>query len=331
MNDRPAAATLFEAARAAGYAPSIHNTQPWRWMVHDDVLDLYADRSRQLPETDSEGRLLTISCGTALHHAVVALAAEGWTAEIERIPSNDPDLLARLTLSGGADVTPEAMHTFQNLRLRHTDRRPVGPTPPDPSAVQAVRAAATIDGVDAQVLTEDQIGQLGAACARADDEIQIDDPMQRLELAYWVGGGPAAGSGMDLNLIPAGSAAATIPGRDFVRTGALTARGARTEEGPAAYLMLSGGGDEPADWVRAGEALCSGWLEATGLGLSVLPFSSIIEVSQVRDSLRQDLLAGNGNPYIVVRLGVPSPDHSLDSRTPRLPAEQTIAVDNPNA
>jgi nitroreductase len=121
--DRDASAVLAEAAAAAGAAPSIHNTQPWRWQVRPDGLDLYAQRDRQLVATDPDGRMLTISCGTALHHARVALAAEGWQAVVSRLPdSADPDLLARITLGDRAPVSPEAMRLYQTVRLRHTDR-----------------------------------------------------------------------------------------------------------------------------------------------------------------------------------------------------------------
>jgi nitroreductase len=50
--EHPHATVLATAATAAGSAPSIHNTQPWRWRVHPDVLDLYAERGRQLTHTD---------------------------------------------------------------------------------------------------------------------------------------------------------------------------------------------------------------------------------------------------------------------------------------
>ena len=57
---------LAEAARTAGYAPSIHNTQPWRWRVGPTSLQLWAERDRQLAITDPAGRMLTVSCGAAL-------------------------------------------------------------------------------------------------------------------------------------------------------------------------------------------------------------------------------------------------------------------------
>ena len=95
------AAALAEAADLAGYAPSIHNTQPWRWRVDRGQLELYADTGRQLAASDPNGRLMMVSCGAALHHARTALAARGWRIEVDRMPDPDrSDLLARLTPTG---------------------------------------------------------------------------------------------------------------------------------------------------------------------------------------------------------------------------------------
>src|SRR5690242_2335618 len=88
---------LTNAAALAGYAPSIHNTQPWRWRVSDKALDLYVVPARQLAITDPDGRLSVLSCGAALHHALVALAAEGQHVDVTRLPDPaDPDHLARI-------------------------------------------------------------------------------------------------------------------------------------------------------------------------------------------------------------------------------------------
>ena len=45
-------AALTEAATAAGFAPSVHNTQPWLWRVQPDSLHLRAARERQLQLSD---------------------------------------------------------------------------------------------------------------------------------------------------------------------------------------------------------------------------------------------------------------------------------------
>src|SRR5436305_2280585 len=74
---REVAEGLRRAAIDAGSAPSVHNTQPWRWRTRSAALELWADRGRQLRVSDPDGRMLTLSCGAALHHAVVALAVQG--------------------------------------------------------------------------------------------------------------------------------------------------------------------------------------------------------------------------------------------------------------
>ena len=60
-------------------------------------LHLYAERNLHLPSTEPDGRDLVLSCGIALHHCVVALAALGWQAKIHRLPNLDePEHLAAI-------------------------------------------------------------------------------------------------------------------------------------------------------------------------------------------------------------------------------------------
>jgi len=53
---------LGTAAETALLAPSIFNTQPWRWTIRSGRLELWGDRTRQLDTVDPDGRLLTLSC-----------------------------------------------------------------------------------------------------------------------------------------------------------------------------------------------------------------------------------------------------------------------------
>src|SRR5262245_62330230 len=105
------ATVLHQAAQTAIAAPSIFNTQPWRWQVDHSSLRLWAEHERQLLVADPEGRMLTVSCGVALHHARLALAGGGHEAEVQRLPDpGDPDLLAEIHL-GGVHA-PSALETM---------------------------------------------------------------------------------------------------------------------------------------------------------------------------------------------------------------------------
>src|SRR5439155_1054856 len=70
--------TQLAALELAVRAPSIHNSQPWRFGVGPGRIELYADPTRHLAATDPDERDLLISCGAALHHLRIGLAALGW-------------------------------------------------------------------------------------------------------------------------------------------------------------------------------------------------------------------------------------------------------------
>jgi nitroreductase len=321
--EHPTTSVLSRAAAAAGLAPSVHNTQPWHWRVHPTRLELYADRTRQLGVADPAGRLLMISCGAALHHARVALAAEGWDPTVTRLPEPEhPDLLARLTPGDHVGVTPATMRRFQSARLRRSDRRGVTDTPVPKDALAAVRAAVEAERCHLHILHAEQISDLAVAAARADEPDSGHDAL-RVELAYWVGGDRTTGVGVPDTVIPTRPPESPVPHRDFGRTGALPA-GPGTDR-LATYAVVFGEEDTPADWLRAGEALSAAWLTACEQGVSLLPFTAPMEVATTRTILRR-LLAGLGHPYLVLRLGLADPDHPGPPATPRLAPAQTVEI-----
>jgi nitroreductase len=320
QHERPLPVALAEAAATAGYAPSIHNTQPWRWRVLPDRLELYADRSRQLSATDPDGRLLMLSCGAALDHARLALAAEGVDSAVRRLPDPArPDLLAELVPGQRQPVTGEAMRLVQSMQVRHTDRRPVSERPVPPGALDAI-AHAVAGLAHLHVLTPDQVYDLAAAASRA-GAVEEEDPQIRAELAYWTNRAGPEGTGLTAEVLPADQPRTTVPGRDFGTPGSLPI-GAGHDRA-ASYAVIYGDEDEPESWLRAGEALSAAWLTAQEHGVSLVPLSAAVEVPVTREALR-GILADMGWPHIAMRLGLADPAHAGPPHTPRMPAAQVI-------
>lgn len=321
VDDRPMAAVLAEAAGAAGYAPSVHNTQPWRWVVHTEELRLYADYRRKLDVSDPEGRLLMISCGAALNHALVALRAEGFAAQVEYLPEPEhTEYLARITPGERTGVTAEAVRLFQEVQVRRTDRRPVSDTPVPVGTLTTLERVTDRYGAHLARLRPEQVLAVATAAAAAQAK-EVADPLWREELAYWVGGGRPPGAGVPAEAIPAGPPRTTVPARDFGLWGTLPI--SERHDRAAVFEVLYTDSDFQVDWLRGGEALSAMWLTATSMGVSVLPLSAAVEVADTRAALRH-LLSDLGYPILVLRLGIADPDHPGPPHTPRLPSAQVV-------
>jgi hypothetical protein len=313
---------LVMAALTAGFAPSIHNTQPWRWRVSGSTLELWAVPDRQLPITDPDGRLLTVSCGAALHHARIALAAEGWQVSVDRQPDpSQPDLLAEVTVAQPIELAPAAVRLLQTARVRHTDRRPVADTPVDPTVIDHLRQVADREGARLHVLRQDDVVELAGAASHAQN-VEGTEEAWAEELAYWAGGERREGLGIPDQVIPSTPPQTTVPGRHFGPTGTLPVGAGHDRE--AVYAILYGDDDTSRAWLRAGEALSAVWLDAMQQDLTVVPLSAAVEVPQTRQIL-QRLLANRGHPFLALRIGVGA-DHDEPPPTPRLPAQQTIEI-----
>ncbi|WP_433790787.1 Acg family FMN-binding oxidoreductase [Actinoplanes sp. CA-252034] len=320
-DSRAEARALSAAATTAGHAPSIHNTQPWRWRLSSDELDLYLDRSRALDVTDPDSRLAILSCGAALHHALISLAADGWHTILARMPDPaHPDHLAQLRLDHRIPVTPDARRHRQTIKLRHTDRRPAPSTPLDTGRLHAVGAAVESTGAGLHLLRPDQVYDLAAAADHA-QRAEAEDLAWQAELHYWTGGTRPLGSGIPDTAIPDRATQTTVPGRDFGHHGDLPV--SAEHQNDAAFAILYGPGVGEVDWLRAGEALSAAWLTATELGLSVLPLSATIEVAVTRERMRS-LLSGLGRPHLVLRFTTGDPAATATPHTPRLPTDQII-------
>ncbi|MEU7871694.1 hypothetical protein [Dactylosporangium sp. NPDC049140] len=223
-------AALAHAAAAAREAPSVVATQPCRWWIGPDGAHLDADRGGR-PGRDPDDRLLTISCGAALHYATVALAADGVGVKVVRLPSLVlPGRIAVLRYTGPAEPDPRAQRLRQAIGRRSRDRRPVGAEPVPGAQLRLLRRAAAAAGASLYPLPAQATDRTGLAVIAT------------------VGVGPrdwlATGEAMSAVLL---SAAA-----EGLATGPVTALSARVPT--ALTRLLPPGAGHPAAVVRFGVA-----------------------------------------------------------------------------
>jgi nitroreductase len=319
----PDEVTVRAALDIACRAPSVHNTQPWRWAVADRSVHLFADRSRQLPVIDHHGRELTMSCGAALHHARTAFRALGWRAEVHLLPNPaDPDHLAAVELSPLTRIDRHVLALVAASAQRRTDRRPFLPDAVPPHLLDQLLGAARAEQVDVTVLTDPVRRRETVVALAHADAVQRANPMYQAEIAEWSRTHIGSVQGVLALNIPATSTFGRgMPGRDF-GTGELA--GPPPIDDGAVLCVLSTATDTAVDWLRTGEALSAILLSATRAGLASCTLSQVTEQPVTRAAIRQAVLDGVGEPHLVVRLGWPVTATFPGTATPRRTIEDVL-------
>ncbi|MEU4518895.1 NAD(P)H nitroreductase [Amycolatopsis sp. NPDC024027] len=293
--------TVKTAVAMAVRAPSVHNSQPWSWRIGHSSLHLYADQDRRLAETDPDGRDLLLSCGAALHHLRVGLAALGWAADVHRFPNADePDHLAAVTVHQH-EPSQDEVAMAAAIPRRRTDRRRLSSWVVPGRHVEAMSRAAALEGTELQAAENAARYHLATAIEEASRR-HAADPAYRTELAAWSG----------RQFAPDGVPARNSPAPDDT-PGALRARafadplltqpaGAKAEDDETVLLVLSTASDDRMSRLRAGEATSAVLLTATAFGLSSCPFTEPLEIADVRESVTENVTGGS-YPQMVLRIG----------------------------
>ena len=317
--------TVRSALAVASRAPSLNNSQPWRWRHLLSTVHLYADAGRQLQATDPTSRELVISCGAMLHHARVAFASLGWRPMVHRLPNSaEPDHLAALQLHRAATLDEDATRLAKAANVRRTDRRPFLPDPVAPGLLANLITVAEAEGATLTFADSPaQRRELTVALAQANTE-QRADQAYLAELARWAGRSRVASEGVPASALRARDPfGRSVLGRDFSAAGAGDLVAAAMDDG-AVLAVLSTGADERPDWLHAGEALSAVLLEATAHGLATCTLSQVTESRTANEAVRQGVLSGIGEPQVIVRIGWPVTAQFPGPFTRRRPVEDIL-------
>ncbi|MGY1753391.1 Acg family FMN-binding oxidoreductase [Blastococcus sp. SYSU D01042] len=314
--------TARAAVALANRAPSVHNSQPWRWRIGPSSIHLFGDPDRALPATDPEGRGLLISCGAALHHLRVSLLAAGAASRVHRMPDPaHPQHLAAVELSP-AQPTADDLALAQAIERRRSDRRVFSTWPVPAGFVDRLRGAATAEGAALVVLDPVRQWEVARLVERAGVE-QALTPGLAEEVAAWSGRSRGSVDGVPAANVPAETTAA-VPVRHFAgRRMPQNVLGHGESDGTL-VAVLATEGDGAVERLRAGEALSAVLLAATALGLATDPISQPLEVPATRARLAADCLPSGRSPQVLLRLGWAPISATPVPPTGRRPVDDTI-------
>ncbi|MDL2076205.1 nitroreductase family protein [Streptomyces sp. GXMU-J15] len=301
------AATLESLLAAAVAAPSIHNTQPWRFRLDPDtqVLQVRSAPERTLPLADPVHRAQYLSVGAAVFNLRLAAVHWGWRPEVRLLPDpNDPGLLAAVRLADPlrADERRSDPGLYEAIQRRHTSRMPFTGRPvPEPVLAEMTTAA---HAAGARLHLPDYGGtrRLLRLTAAAEERGQVH-PDRAAETRSWITA-PGADTpyGIPVTALGPPDAGRRLPMRDF--TGPLPGvhRPAVWFERHVQLALLWTTHDRRQDWLRAGQALQYVLLTATAHGVRTSLMHQAMEWPDLRAAA---VLARHKrcHPQMLIRFG----------------------------
>jgi nitroreductase len=297
--DLPDSKTIQTALTMAVRAPSVHNTQPWLWRVAENSVHLYSNRSLQLTSTDPDSRDLTISCGIALNHCVVAFAALGWLAKAHRFPNPaDSSHLAAIELEQYPATEVDIALAGAILR-RRTDRRrysarPVSAADISLMGARAARAGVMLRNVESLTRLSELVSEAAYRHASSFEYLS--------ELSIW-SGRYASQAGVPARSAARLDPATVIPPRAFAGPALTEPPATAAADDDAVVLALGTRVDDDVARLRAGEATSAVLLTATALGLASCPITEPLEIKEIRDEVAADVFGTSGYPQMLLRIG----------------------------
>lgn len=309
-----------ELVAAAILAPSMHNTQPWRFRFEpaSETFELSADPARTLRFGDPDGRAVHIACGAALFNLRLAAAVAGRDPVVRLIPAvTQPLLLATVRLAGPWQAKPGEIELHAAMASRRTNRSPFSGRPVAPGILAELVAAARMEGAVLHIPDHQETARL-LELARDAERILLAQPGYRAELAEWAGGA------RDREGIPGDALAphdprGPSPVRDFAPTQPGPVQHAWFEERPQ-LAVLSTQSSSRSDWLRAGQALQRVLLTATLRGVAASPLTQPLETPDAW--LVRDPGSSFEFPQMILRIGYGLPvPHS-----PRRPVSEVLSI-----
>ncbi|OBB59970.1 NAD(P)H nitroreductase [Mycobacterium sp. 852013-51886_SCH5428379] len=323
MISMPPLDTIENAVALACRAPSVHNSQPWRWIADGSALHLFLDADRVVT-TDRSGREALLSCGAALDHLRVAMAASGWIADVDRYPDTaDRRHIAAITFSPMPEVTDGHRARAEAIRRRHTDRLPFE-APPEWASLEALLRGAVDESVAIVDVVRDDVRPQLAEASELNEALRYCDSEYHAELTWWSKLFAVSDGIPGDALVSAAERDRVDIGRAFPDNRRLTERRRSIPQDRSKILVVSAHDTTGSGVLGCGETLSQVLLEATAAGLATCTLSHLTELTTVAQLLSS--LIGRDHPQLVIRVGLAPSLEDAPLPTPRRPVGEVLEV-----
>src|SRR6266498_67253 len=298
---------MRELIRYATLAANGHNTQPWKFAIKENVIEIHPDYARHLSVVDPNDRELWISLGCALENLLEAARAAGYAPEVTYPDAVDFIHVRLIPDNPQSNPLFKAIPLRQNTRseyngglIKRDDLDKVLALPLEPGVVLRFALNPTDMETILEYVNQGNLSQYA-------DEAFLDELISCLRFNK-----KEALSSFD-GLYSRCSGNPEVPrwlGQMFVagtKPRQQADADARKFRSSPSAVVIASESDDKAAWVRTGQVYERLALTLTSLNIKSAFLNQPIEVADLRSQFQSAIGLGESLPQLLVRFGYADP------------------------
>lgn len=296
---------LIDFVRMATLAANGHNTQPWKFRLHDTGVSLLPDLTRRTGIVDPDDHHLYVSLGCAAENFAIAAQAHGRTVDLRIENERETSIEFALQPDPASDPV-----LYQAIPSRQSTRSVFDGQPIAPAEIELLKAAAREEGVSVLIFASALDREAVLEFVVEGNGAQMDDPAFVSELRDWLRFSPEQALATRDGLFSACSGNPVVPAwmggplfRAFFKKGSENDKYRDQIRSSSGIAVFVGDRADPEHWIKVGRSFQRFALRATALGIRNAHINQPIEVPAVRLEFANWLAMPDARPDLVVRFG----------------------------
>lgn len=303
--------SVSEFRKFIGYgilAPSGHNTQPWKFKVTQNEIQIHPDFHRSLPIADGDNHALYISLGCAAENIILAAENAGYRTDLKIVKDITGIEFISITLSPIDKKKEDEL--FQYIQERQVTRNAYTHEKVSSEDLKILFDSAKIPGVEVRsFIAQNEIRELEHFIIEGSNH-QFRNSDFTNELVSWIRFSKKEiehkRDGIwhaSMGFPKTGRLLGSLIMKKLVSSASEAKRWKKLVKASAGFILFIAEENDVKHWVNMGRAFQRFGLTACKLGIHHAHVNMPCEEVEVRRKMTKSLNLGTGHPLLLIRFG----------------------------